>query len=204
MTSNQSKHTGTAHRAPTPPPPRWAVRAAHLIPLTVLPSGLWRLALACGYPGGYTRQGFDQLHVHGRGLVYVVALSVLSEGLALLALGLVRPWGEVPPRWVPFMGGRPLRPRAVVGTAAAGAVLLTLFWAPLLWWWAIPHPDMTPAGRTVVGFLYLPLVAWGPLLAAVTASYHRRHRRTPAPAGSASASTPLPVASLDAHHPSRP
>ena len=27
----------------------------------------------------------------------------------------------------------------------------------------------------MVGFLYQPLVAWGPLLAAVTVSYHRRH-----------------------------
>lgn len=35
---------------------------------------------------------------------------------------------------------------------------------------------MTRTGVTVVGILYLPLVAWGPLLAAVTVSYARRHR----------------------------
>ncbi len=34
------------------PPPRWAVRATHLIPLVVLPSGLWRIALVAGLPIG--------------------------------------------------------------------------------------------------------------------------------------------------------
>ncbi|WP_256356489.1 hypothetical protein [Streptomyces sp. PKU-EA00015] len=33
---------------------------------------------------------------------------------------------------------------------------------------------MTDTGNLVVGVLYQPLVLWGPLLAAVTVSYHRR------------------------------
>ncbi|MCF2434810.1 hypothetical protein LV779_08895 [Streptomyces thinghirensis] len=32
----------------------------------------------------------------------------MSEALALLTLGLVRPWGEVVPRRVPLLGGRPV------------------------------------------------------------------------------------------------
>ncbi|GAA2842698.1 hypothetical protein GCM10010505_77190 [Kitasatospora aburaviensis] len=28
------------------------------------------------------------------------------EGLTLLTLGLVRPWGEVTPRWIPLIGGK--------------------------------------------------------------------------------------------------
>ncbi len=36
---------------------------------------------------------------------YVLTLSVLSEVIALLAIGLVRGWGEVVPRWIPFLGG---------------------------------------------------------------------------------------------------
>ena len=54
--------------------------------------------------------------------------------------------------------------------------MLILLWTPNLLWWSIDHPDMTTTGRTVVGLLYLPLVAWGPLLVLVTISYARRHR----------------------------
>ncbi|MEU5714989.1 hypothetical protein AB0G71_04205 [Streptomyces sp. NPDC020403] len=61
-------------------------------------------------------------------------------------------------------------------TASLGAAALTLILAQFALWWAFPHPDMTPLGSTIAGILYLPLVAWGPLLAAVTLDYHRRRR----------------------------
>jgi hypothetical protein len=35
---------------------------------------------------------------------------------------------------------------------------------------------MTGTGNLVVGILYQPLFLWGPLTAAVTFSYYRRHR----------------------------
>ncbi|UNO44441.1 hypothetical protein [Streptomyces sp. MST-110588] len=40
----------------------------------------------------------------------------------------------------------------------------------------VTAPGMITVGDVVVGFLYLPLIAWGPLLGAVTLSYHRRRR----------------------------
>ncbi|WP_344361649.1 hypothetical protein [Streptomyces gobitricini] len=163
-----------------PAPPRWAVRAAHVVPLLVLPSGVWRLLLAAGHRGGHTEAGYEALGATGWGAVYVVALSVAGEVLALLTLGLVSPWGEVLPPWVPRFGGRRIPPSAAVVPAAVGSVALTLLWTPFVLWWAVPHPGMTPLGGTVAGFLYLPLVAWGPLLAAVTVSYHRRRRGVPA------------------------
>ncbi|MFJ4585619.1 hypothetical protein [Streptomyces echinatus] len=60
--------------------------------------------------------------------------------------------------------------------AGLGAGALTLVLSQFALWWAFPHPNMTPLGNTVAGFLYLPLVAWGPLLGAVTIDYHRRRR----------------------------
>ncbi len=60
--------------------------------------------------------------------------------------------------------------------AGLGVAVLAFLWTPFALWWTLPHPDMTALGATVAGFLYLPLVAWAPLLAAVTVSYHRRHR----------------------------
>lgn len=152
--------------------------------LTALPSGLWRLALALGFHGGYTEQGYANLGVSSTaGALSLVFLSVVIEAAALLSLGLVRPWGERIPRWVPLVGGRPIRPMAVVVPAFLGAAILLVMWTQLLFWWSIPHDDMTPAGSTVVGLLYLPLVAWAPLLAAITVDYYRRHRPAPAGAG---------------------
>jgi hypothetical protein len=164
----------------TPPPPRWAVRAAHATALVTLPTGIWRLLLAAGHPAGYTDAGYEAMGIAGWGVAYVVGLSAVTEVLALLTLGLVRPWGEVAPRWIPWLGGRRVPPRAVTVTAALGAVALTALWTPFALWWTVPHPAMTDLGNTAVGFLYLPLIAWGPLLGAVTVSYYRRHHRTTA------------------------
>jgi hypothetical protein len=167
--------------SPAPPPPRWAIRTAHLTVLCVLPSTLWRLALAAGVPLGYTaavlRQDYD---APGWGTLYMIALSLLSESLAFLTLGLVRPWGEVVPRWLPFLGGRPVIPKLAVTAAAIGATLLFLLFAalPLAQWLLLDRLDdgLHGAHLALMQACYLPLMAWGPLLAAVTLSYHRRHR----------------------------
>lgn len=65
---------------------------------------------------------------------------------------------------------------AAVVPAALGAAGLTLIWATVPFWWTYPHADLTATGNLVVGILCLPLFLWGPLTAAVTLSYHRRHR----------------------------
>ncbi|MYW82763.1 hypothetical protein F610DRAFT_05765 [Streptomyces sp. LaPpAH-199] len=171
MRSSKEQPTRTS----SSPPPRWAVRSARLIPLIVLPTGLWRLAMVCGFPSGYTEAGFVPFETPGA-KVWMLALSIVCELLALLSLGLVRPWGETLPGWLPVVGGRRVRPLAAVVPAAVGALALTAIWAAMPWWWAYPHPDMTPAGSLVVGVLYQPLVLWGPLLGAITLSYHLRTR----------------------------
>ncbi|MEV8015888.1 hypothetical protein AB0O76_05945 [Streptomyces sp. NPDC086554] len=160
---------------PTTPPPRWAVWAAHLTTLVVLPSGLWRIALVLGYPSGYHEAGFVPFQTPGA-KIWMLALSVVCELLAFLTIGLVRPWGEDVPRWIPLIGGRPVHPLAATVPAALGAVALTAMWASMPWWWTHPHADMTDTGRLMVGIIYQPLVLWGPLLAAVTVSYYRRQR----------------------------
>lgn len=155
------------------PVPRWAVRAAHLIALIALPSALWRIALVVGFPAGYTDAGFESFETPGSKL-WMLTLSMLTELAALASLGLVRPWGEVLPRRLPFLGGRRVHPMAVVLPAATGAVAMTGLWGTMLLWWTYPHDDMTELGHHVVGVLYQPLVLWGPLLGAITVSYYRR------------------------------
>ncbi|KUJ39630.1 hypothetical protein ACZ90_69150 [Streptomyces albus subsp. albus] len=167
---------------PTPAPPgRWAVRAAHLTALCVLPASLWRIALALGVPLGYSaqtlRQDFD---APGWGTAYMLGLSLLSELLAFLTIGLVRPWGEVMPHWIPVLGGRRVAPRAAAAVAATGATLLCLAFTvlPVVQMIALGHgpEDLHGAHLWLMQACYLPLLAWGPLLAWVTYDYHRRHR----------------------------
>ncbi|MFI8365195.1 hypothetical protein ACIGD1_34210 [Streptomyces sp. NPDC085612] len=154
---------------------------AHAIPLCVLPSGLWRVALVlglAGYDADYQWAAWER--------PYVLGLSVVSEGLALLALGLVRPWGEVVPRWVPGLRGRRIPIAAVVTPAALGAALIMMFCA-----YGVLNQIfgfVEPLNETGQGFptsgpaawalwtTYAPLLAWGPLLAVLTVAYHRRRR----------------------------
>jgi hypothetical protein len=156
-------------------PPRWAVVAAHAVPLVTLPSGIWRLFLAAGVD-----LGLRPYHAIGPGEAgYIVGLSVVSEALALLTLGLVRPWGERVPRWIPVLGGRRVAPYAAIVPAAAGAVALAVIWAyafrdfPALG--AVTFAG--PGWHVLLVACYLPLLLWAPLLAVVTGAYwHRRCR----------------------------
>ncbi|MFE6783829.1 hypothetical protein ACFVFF_16385 [Streptomyces sp. NPDC057680] len=159
-----------------PDVPRWAVLAAHAVPLVTLPSGLWRLALVAGFPvtqdAGWRSMGVGES-------VYVVSLSVVSELLAFLTLGLVRSWGEVFPRWMPFLGGRRVNPAAATGAALAGAAGLCAIAA---WGAYAAYADLgpgipsTPAQDALLAVCYAPLLAWPVLLAAVAVAYRRRRR----------------------------
>lgn len=152
------------------------------VPLTVLPAGLWRLPAA-----------FDP----GIGIgerVYVVFLSLFSEAVAFTAFGLIARWGEVFPRWVPYLGGRRVPVSAAVIPAALGATVLTLLWTVLTLTTQIVGrtirggklPDDFPSqvgGWEAVSFYvcYAPLILWGPLLAVLTVAYARRRRGRGAP-----------------------
>src|SRR5688500_17607283 len=120
--------TTLAPTTTTRPPARWAVPAAHLVPLRALPSRLSRIALVRGLTGFPTGEFEGSPH-----WVYPVFLSVLSEALALLTLGLVQPWGETLPRWVPLLGGRRIPVLAAVIPAVLGALAVTAIWSYAAW-----------------------------------------------------------------------
>lgn len=112
-------------------------------------------------------------------LTYVLLLGAVAEGASYLTLGLVRPWGEVMPRWVPFLAGRPVNGQLAVIAASLGALTVTFLWWVLFFGALLtspgPHPGNS-AGTILFVAAYAPLLLWGPLLAAVTWSYHQRHR----------------------------
>ena len=159
------------------PVPTWAQVTAWAVPATVLPSAVWRIVdwahgLAYGHPCAAPGAPLWEK-------VYVPSLSVVSLGLALLTLGLVRPWGERVPRRVPLLGGRRVPPLAAVVPAATGAVAVGLVWGyafrdfPRLGDFHFAHDGW----RVLMVASYLPLLLWAPLLAAVTVAYYRRRCR---------------------------
>ncbi|MFC9793845.1 hypothetical protein ACFVJI_14485 [Streptomyces sp. NPDC127584] len=171
---------------PVPPPPRWAVRAAHVAAWSTVPSGVWRVALVLGVPVGVMgREEFLASFPHHSflmGLGYVLLLCAVAEGASYLTLGLVRPWGDVMPRWIPLLGGRPVDPRIAVLAASLGAFTVTFLWWVLFFGGLLASESPDPGfsgGEALFLAAYAPLLLWGPLLAAVTWSYHRRHEARP-------------------------
>ena len=162
---------------PQRPAPPWAERLAHVIPFLVLPSGLWRLAVAFGFPMGMLNDAGELDVVRGWPAVYIVAITLLSEAVALTAFGLVRPPGEEVPRWLPFFGGRAVRPNAVIVAATVGSVALMLIWTVGFWKvWTTGQPGAmaSPAWAAVFTICYAPLNLWGPALLTLTWAYGRR------------------------------
>jgi hypothetical protein len=159
------------------PVPRWATRLAHVVPLLVLPSGVWRLAVAFGFPMGMLNTSGDLAVTRGWPAVYVAVISLLTEAVALTAFGLVRPLGEEVPRWLPSFGSRVVRPKVVVVAATLGAVALMLIWTVgfwKVWTGGQPGPMASPFWAAVFTICYAPLNLWGPVLLTLTWAYHRR------------------------------
>jgi hypothetical protein len=179
-TSAASLETGVEPRAQQPVP-RWAERLAHLIPLMVLPSGLWRLAVALGFSMGEVNGHGGVQVVRGWPSLYIVFITLVAEAVSLTAFGLVRPLGEEVPRWLPYFGGRAVRPKSVIRAATAGSTALMLIWTLGFWdVWAgnWNYSRSTPAGSpfwaAVFAICYAPLNLWGPALLMLTWAYRRR------------------------------
>ncbi|MDT0319349.1 hypothetical protein [Streptomyces millisiae] len=161
--------------------PRWLPALAHVTALTPLPAGLWRVAGAFGVPLGFAEgSGLHPSEISPGFACYLIGLSVVSEGVALLTLGLVRPWGRVVPGRVPWLGGRRIPPLASFLPAITGATLLTLLSVRAVLTWNAA--DMmggadAPQGTAywVMTAVYTPMAFWGPLLA-VVAVVSYRHR----------------------------
>lgn len=164
-----------------PQVPRAVRLAAHAAALTLVPSGLWRVAIAFGWDSGFTEENLSPDNFPGAESFYLIGLSLLAEALGLLTLGLVHRWGEELPHWVPALGGRRIPVMAAVIPASLGAALITFITVTGAFAWN--SADNMGAPGSPDGFhywlmtaCYLPLLAWGPLLAVVTAAYYRRRR----------------------------
>ena len=97
---------------------RWAVALAVVQPISyaVIP---W--AWARGVPLGITAEFLAHLHTTGLSLA-CAALATLAAGGAVLTLGLVQPWGERFPRWMPVLAGNRVPPLLAIVPASIMSV----------------------------------------------------------------------------------
>lgn len=166
---------------PSSGPSRAETVVAYAIPMCVLPSAVWRFQhVFTGPEGCFESAGTT---------VYVMLLSVVTVALGWLAVGLVQPWGERVPHWVPTLGGRPIPPAAVTALAGLGTLLLFIVYLyallnPVFEWRTPPPADPAcppPEERAdfwLIASAYAPLTLWGPLLGYLTVKHHRRRSRS--------------------------
>ena len=109
-----------------------------------------------------------------------LALSSGSWLAVVLTLGLILPWGERFPRWMPVVAGREVPIAAAAVPGGAVAALFTFAAVPML----VGAEAMTVADRLLFAVTF-PCWLWGPALALAVWGYigHRRdqERRGSAP-----------------------
>jgi hypothetical protein len=154
----------------------WVVR--HRRPFTIvaaccpLPYALLRLTWLTPWP----LLGGEGLELPVR--IWGLLLSVGAWVGATLTLGLIRPWGEVFPRWVPVLALRRVPIAAAV--VPGGLVAAVLCFTALPWLYAagsnLPEPHVDPALRVVAAAVVFPCWLWGPSLALAVWGYAGRRR----------------------------
>jgi len=109
------------------------------------------------------------------GTAYVLGLEAVQVTAGVLCLGLIRPWGERVPRWVPRLGGREIPRRLPLVVGGTGNALLYLIngalavrfgtiWLGLAEGWT-PAEGMNRWQVAVLVAAYAPMILlWAPAL----------------------------------------
>jgi hypothetical protein len=163
------------------PGPRWGRWATWVAVVAPLPYAATRLAWAFGVPLGVDADFMAMYEADyvakGVGL-WRFTLGGMALGGSVLTMGLVQRWGEVFPRWIPFLAGRRVPPALAIVPASLVTVAVTVASVSVLRGVAAEGgvelelgPDSWgPAGPIL---LWLP---WGVALGAATVAYHLRRR----------------------------
>ena len=150
---------------------RWGTWGAAFAVIAPLAYATTRLAWVVGVPLGISESLLRQ--VRSEMLGAAAGLASVAIGGAILTVGLVRPWGEVFPRWMPIVRGRRVPPALAIVPASFVAVLV--FAAGL----GITR-DVLRDGLIAVDWLAnapgLLWPLWGLGLGAATLAYYYRRR----------------------------
>ncbi|KEQ24823.1 hypothetical protein ET33_07060 [Paenibacillus tyrfis] len=179
------EYCGRTENGTSVPLVRWGRWMTWIAALAPLPYAMSRFAWALDIPLGIDPQDlqhFSKANEAAHVIEWVFGTVCIGGGL--LTLGLIRKWGEVFPRWFPFIGGKrvPIRLAVIPATGvaiavtAAGFVFTVSFFAATL--------RLMPVDQIVLRQLYGavgPMLSWVPWgvalgLAAMTYYYRRRGR----------------------------
>lgn len=152
---------------------KWATYTAVFIPLIYAAT---RWAWALGIPLGITEELLREGQASGMWLGGA-ALATVAIGGAILTLGLIQPWGETFPQWIPFWRGKPVPVALAVIPAALISILIIsagLMFIRLAVTGVFEEFFGSDNPATYVPELFWPL--WGLALAAATLAYYYRRR----------------------------
>ncbi|GAA3234401.1 hypothetical protein ACFO1B_23935 [Dactylosporangium siamense] len=154
-------------------PARWgriAVWVAAGVPVVYAAT---RFAWALGIPLGFSSAQLRDMAAEMPGIWWGgAALGAMGLGGSVLTLGLIRPWGERFPRWIPVLRGR----RVPVALAVVPAVVVAMAVTSAgLMFGRVLYLDPDPGKLAMMGpGLLWPL--WGAALAVAAAAYRIRRR----------------------------
>lgn len=100
--------------------------------------------------------------------VFGLLLGLAALGGSVLTIGLIRPWGEVVPAWIPVLGGRVVPPRIPAAIGFTVGLVVSIAGRPFVQL-VVSEPTVG-----VTFLLWLPLPIWGPLLMAASVAYYLR------------------------------
>lgn len=151
---------------------RWRVPVTYAAALLALPYPIVRISWALGIPLGVPPSMLDANDLALR--LGETGLGLLAVGGAVLTIGLVRPWGERFPRWVPFAGGRRVPVWFAVVPAIAAALMIGQAGLRVTAW-ALANADPITATNWGSGGPGLLFVPWAVAMALAAYAYYR-HR----------------------------
>ena len=146
----------------------WGVAVAVAAPLAYATT---RLAWVAGIPLGISPSLLRLVRTELMG--NAAGLASVAIGGAMLTLGLVRPWGEVFPRWIPLLRGRRV-PLSLAIVPASFVALLTFAAGPGIARTVLR--DGLPEGDWSAWLPALLWPFWGIGLGAATLAYYYRRR----------------------------
>lgn len=152
---------------------KWATYTAVFIPLIYAAT---RWAWALGIPLGISEELLREGLASGMWLGGA-ALATVAVGGAILTLGLIQPWGEVFPKWIPYWRGKPVPVALAVIPAALVSILIIsagLMFIRLAVTGVFEEFFGSGNPATYVPELFWPL--WGLALAAAALAYYYRRR----------------------------
>ena len=151
---------------------QWLVRHRRVVTVLAaigpLPYAIVRLTWLTPWPIGLADGADEAITAWG------LMLSLGAWMGTILTLGLILPWGERVPRWLPRVGGRPVPPAAAIVPGGIVAGLLCLAAVP----WTLTFLQAPTSGFAPYFFI-LPVGYWGVMLALAVWAYAGHRSQQP-------------------------